>query len=33
MFTDGREVRQFKLSNECECAHEKQVVTSEADVG
>lgn len=33
MFTDGREVSRFQLSNECECAHAERVLTTEADVG
>lgn len=32
MFTDGREVSRFQLSNECACAH-ANVLTTEADVG
>lgn len=34
MFADGREVRQFHLSdNESECGHANQVLTTKADVG
>lgn len=33
MIADGREVSRFELSNECECAHAKRALTTEADVG